>query len=415
MSVNPSQPRDRHLTYDSNNTNASGGSTGGLFGSTTTNSASGGTGLFGQSTTNQNTQSTGGLFGNTAASNTGATNSGGLFGNANSNTGGLFGNLGNTNTNKPAVSTSIFGAAPSNAPSAAGLSLGGSTAQTAQIQSGSNTAIDLAHVRSTTKFDVLQQALQDEISKVDQAILNQQNHCREVGDLLPKIQESVTHLAPAIEYVSHKMDELESGLENDALAIVNIRDGEVRRDEGEAKCVFRNIDRLKVPRQYQIAGSDLNGQSVLGASGNSNVGLSGWWNQPQTVRGARSTAGQSIQLVTDDKDESREAGPKTLVELFDNRTEDFKTVGQRHERLLAEIETFLDGLEDKVITKERELNERLSYSNVDAEVRRQEEKDRMMNQLKFVFGEVQRGLYDTADSIGGVHDGVQELASYAIR
>lgn len=415
MSVDGSLPTDWQLTYSSNNASASGSSTGGLFGNTANNPISSGSGLFGQSTTNQNTQSTGGLFGNTTANTTATANTGGLFGNTTTNTGGLFGNVGNTNANKPAASTSIFGAAPSNTTSTPGLSLGISSVQPAQIQSASNTAIDLVHVRSTTKFDLLQQALQDEISKVDQAILNQQNHCREVGDLLPKIQESVIHLAPAIEYVSHKMDELESGLENDAVAIVNVRDGEVRRDEGEVKCVFRNVDRLKVPRQYQITGSDPNGQSVLGASGSSNIGLSGWWNQPQTARGARSTVNQSMQLVTDDKDEVREAGPKTLVEMFDSRTEDFRTVGQRHKQLLGEIERFLDGLEDKVITKERELNDRLSYGNVDAELRQQEERDKMMNQLKFVFGEVQKGLYDSADRIGGVHDGVQELASYAMR
>ena len=71
------------------------------FGTTVTNSNSNTGGLFGNTNSNtNNSTTTGGLFGNT--NNNTNTNTGGLFGNTNSNTntntGGLFGNT-NSNTN----------------------------------------------------------------------------------------------------------------------------------------------------------------------------------------------------------------------------------------------------------------------------------------------------------------------------
>ena len=51
-------------------------------------------------------------------------------------------------------------------------------------------------------------------------------------------------LAPAIDFVGSKLEELETGLENDADAVVGLRDGDVRKDEGEAKCVDRKSTRL---------------------------------------------------------------------------------------------------------------------------------------------------------------------------
>lgn len=206
------------------------------------------------------------------------------------------------------------------------------------------------------------------------------------------------------------------GLGNDAESIVAFIHGELRTDEGEAKCVFRNVDRMTVPRQYQIPGNTIDGAtgntSVLGNSMMNGTGLSGWWNQPQTHRGARSVsgiAGQSVQLVNEDVDDGSSTGPKTMIDLFETRTEQFKRVNEEQTRLLSEIEDFVEGLEEKVMLKEREIYERLNYGNANTAERRAEEKERQMNQLKFVFGEVQRGLYEMADKVGTTKDGILEL------
>lgn len=257
--------------------------------------------------------------------------------------------------------------------------------------------------------------------------MNAQKDCEALSTLLPSVVQSGSQLAPSIDYVSTKLDELENGLENDAEAIVSFRDGEVRGDAGEAKCVFRSVDRLKVPRQYQVVGNTLEvndarvgGTSVLGAStlnGTSGTGLSGWWNQPHTLRGSRSASNignQSVQLVNDDAEATDSAEPKSLISLFDSRAEKFKQVNDRQKALLSEIEDFVEGLEEKVVYKEREVMERLNYGNgqnraVEAAERREEERERQMAQLRFVFGEVQRGLFEMANKVSRTRDGVVEL------
>ena len=268
------------------------------------------------------------------------------------------------------------------------------------------------HIRSTTKFDHLQKLIQDEIASLDNAILNSQKTCEDLGNLLISVRTEGSQQAPGVDYVTTKLEELEQGLENDAEAIVSFREGENRWDEGEAKCVFRAVDRLKVPRQYQVAEQPSGSTSVLGTSTMNSTGLSGWWNQPQTLRGSRSTTGaggQSVQLVNEDGDDSSSHGPKNLIDLFHGRAEGFKKVNQDQRRLLSEIEDFVEGLEEKVVTREREVNERLNYGNVNAAQRREEEKERQMNQLRFVFGEVQRGLFDAAEKVSTTRDGIAEL------
>lgn len=269
--------------------------------------------------------------------------------------------------------------------------------------------------------------MQSEITSLDTAILNAQKDCEALSTLLPSVVQAGGQLAPSIDYVSTKFDELENGLENDAEAIVSFRNRELRNDEGEVKCVFRSVDRLKVPRQYQVVGntvevndSRVGGTSALGAStlnGTSGTGLSGWWNQPHTLRDTRSASNlgnQSVQLVNDDAEALDSAEPKSLISLFDSRTENFQRINNRQKELLSEIEDFIEGLEDKVMYKEREVMERLNYGNaqnraVEAAERREEERDRQMGQLRFVFGEVQRGMFETADKISRTRDGVVEL------
>lgn len=295
-------------------------------------------------------------------------------------------------------------------------------AQQPNVPTSSTPQIDLTHIRSTTKFDHLQQQLQQDIQGLDTAILNQQTDCDQgLAAVLPNIKDTGSQLAPSIDYVSTKLDELESGLENDAEAIVNFRDSEMKQDEAELKCVFRNVDRLKVPRHYQIVGNAADnpagGTSMLGSSAINSTGLSGWWNQPQTLRGMRSTSGiggQPLQLVAEDTDDGSSSGPNTMVDLFDARAEEFKKVNEEQKRLLAEIEDFIEGLEEKVITKEQEINERLNYGNANAMERKEQEKQRKMNQLGFVFGEVQRGLYEVADKVGTTRDGIIELGTMSM-
>ena len=275
------------------------------------------------------------------------------------------------------------------------------------VVGGSQTQIDITHLRSTTKYDQLTPDLQKELEAVDTLIVNQIKLASEVADLLPTVITAGESLPSGVEFVGQKLDELEAGLGNDAEAVVAARDGDVKKNELEAKCVFRAVDRLKMPRQYQQVASaqngTLNGGGIYGGSG-----LSGWWNNPQTLKGSvrgGHAQGDKVQLPGEDAEDVD--GPKSLVELFNTRADDMQDMIQSNRQLLGEIEQFVQGLEGKVVGKERELNDRLNYGDRNGAAF--SERDHQLQLLQYVFGEVHRSLYDVADKVGAARDDVAQL------
>ena len=246
--------------------------------------------------------------------------------------------------------------------------------------------------------------LQTEIENLDNAIQNEITKANEIPLLLAKMTETGDVIPGAIELVNGKLEEVETGLENDADSIVALRDGAAKKGEGEAKCVFRSIDRLKVPRQYQVGHKQNESMSggVYGASG-----LSGWWNNPQILKAStRGSSGQA-QTMQLPGEEVEDTGPKSLVELFNNRAEDMSEIMKSNRELLVDIEDFVAGLEDKVRGKERQLNERLNYGGQSGDSL--SEKEHQLQLLKYVFGEVDRSMYEVAGKVGACRDDVLGL------
>jgi hypothetical protein len=217
------------------------------------------------------------------------------------------------------------------------------------------------------------------------------------------LEELGQNLPAGLDLVSAQLEHLTNGLENDAEAVVAVRDGTLKKGEGEAKCVFRAVDRLKVPRQYQVGhkqNESING-GVYGGSG-----LSGWWNNPQTLKSTTKadTKGETMQLPGEDVDDS---GPKNLVEMFNSRAGEMAELMGSNRTLLAEIEDFVGGLEDKIRSKERQLNERMNLGVENGQ--NVGEKEHQLQLLKYVFGEVDRGMYEVAGKVGAARDDVLEL------
>ncbi|EHY54087.1 hypothetical protein ABEF92_008166 [Exophiala dermatitidis] len=319
-----------------------------------------------------------------------------------------------TSTNKPTLNLGLSTTTP--APTNTGSSLFGgqntnqpatSTTTNPVAGASSQAAIDINHLRSTTKFDQLTPDLQKEIENVDTMIFNQIRLASEVADLIPTVIAAGETLPHSVDFVSQKLEEVETGLGNDAEAIVAVKDGELKKGELEAKCVFRAVDRLKMPRQYQVI-SHTQPENLAGSGIYGGAGLSGWWNNPQTLKGSvRGTTaqGHTIQLPGEDTEDIQ--GPKSLIELFNTRADEMAENIQSARQLLGDIEEFVQGLEGKVIVKERELHERLSYG--DRKENGMSEKDHQIQLLRYVFGEVQRSLYDVADKVGATRDEVAQL------
>ncbi|KIV86641.1 hypothetical protein PV11_02241 [Exophiala sideris] len=315
-----------------------------------------------------------------------------------------------TSTSKPTLNLGMSTTAPANqgsslfaqstAPSGANASTNAAPGTSSQPQ------IDLAHLRSTTKYDQLTPDLQREIENVDTMIFTQIKLASEVSDLLPTVTAAGETLPNGVEFVTQKLDEVEAGLGNDAEAILAARDGDVKKGELEAKCVFRAIDRLKMPRQYQTGHTQ--NETLSSGSMYGGAGLSGWWNNPQTLKGSvrgGSAQGHTIQLPGEDAEDIQ--GPKSLIDLFNTRADGMQDTIRDHRQLLGEIEDFVQGLEGKVIGRERELNERLAYGDRDGSA--MSERDHQIQLLRYVFGEVQRSLYDVADKVGAARDDVAQL------
>jgi nucleoporin p58/p45 len=393
--------------------------TGGLFGTSASQPAPS-SGLFGMAAS-QATPS-GGLFGSTTQS----TQGGGLFGAASSQpapSGGLFGAapqaaqggglFGGTSSN---TSQSVFGAtqAAQGTSLLAGSRLGGAAPPAGMLNLGqqstlgtssSNARIDLEHLRPTTKFDQLTEELQREILNLDTAILNEINRCNEVSDLLPTIEATGSNIPNDVAYVTQKLEEVETGLENDAEEVQNLKEHIVKKDANEAKVCFREVDRLKMPSQYQasVTGPAASVSGVYGGHG-----LSGWWNHPQTLqrtlRGGTGTGGsRSLQLPGDEDEDTLAGAPANVIDFFDRRTVEMRKSLAENKALLTEIEEFVISVENKIAAKQQELMGR------EGRAPGAQGDDDQVGLFRYVFGEFERSLYEVADKVGGARDGVQDL------
>lgn len=272
--------------------------------------------------------------------------------------------------------------------------------------STSSARIDLEHLRPTTKFDQLTEELQREIVTLDTVILNEINRCNEVSDLLPTIAASGSNVPNDVIYVTQKLEEVETGLENDAEDIQSMKEDTVRKDANEAKICFREVDRLKMPSQYQAS---VTGPATSVSGGvYGGHGLSGWWNHPQTlqrsIRGGTGAGGSRVlQMPGNEDDDGMANGPTSIVDFFDRRTEEMSKALAENKSLLVEIEEFVTSVESKIAMKQREVMGRDGSANGI-----QGEEDQI-GLLRYVFGEFERSLYEVADKVGGARDGVQEL------
>jgi hypothetical protein len=195
--------------------------------------------------------------------------------------------------------------------------------------------------------------------------------------------------------VREKFDELSLALENDAADIVELRDRVVRRDVAEGRLCWKSVDRLKMPSQYQTRGhhgGGGGGETVYGGAG-----LSGWWNNP--TMSTRNRHNGQKNVVVEEESELEIAGG-TLVDLLNGRVDEMAGMLADRRELLGEVEGFVGNVEGKIHARERELVDGIGGTG---------ERDRQIRMLRYVFGEVERGLYEVAERVGESRERVMEL------
>ncbi|KAH6631338.1 nucleoporin FG repeat region-domain-containing protein [Chaetomium tenue] len=344
-------------------------STGGLFGGTTTSQPAQAGGLFGGTQTQQPQQQAGGLFGGAATQQQQQQPqaAGGLFGGSTANTGGMFGT-------KPAAATTgggLFGQTQSQPQQsqAGGLTLGQSTAQQQTVP---GVRIDLSNIKSTTRFNDLQETLQKEIAQIDEAIQRCIKDKDAVDAFLPSHGEQLAAIPTDVGFVTRKSEGAHNALSSDIRAIDQLREL-VKTDAGHARLSFKAIDNLKLPSQYHQAGL--------------------WANRGQQVGGA-GAGGQGgaadAQSNTD------------LISFFSATAGEMDDMMKKYEQNLGEIEVHLHGVQGNMLEQMQRVAAQ-SKSTTPGGV------DQRVVELAAVLRDFEESILKVAGVVGGVKEGVTEL------
>ncbi|KAI3395866.1 hypothetical protein diail_803 [Diaporthe ilicicola] len=397
-----------------------------LFGSSTATAGAGagagtgGGGLFGAPATSQPQQAGGGLFGsgagtsataqpalggggglfNTAATQPAPAAGGGLFNNTQNPAGSLFGGgAGNTNTantgtaslfgQKPAQSGGLFGGQattqPGQAPS--GGLFGALNQSTNQQQQQSNPTlgstmnsqvvpgvrIDLSNLKSTTRFNDLQEDLQKEIANIDKFIQNCVSQKDQLDAFMPAHGEQLSAIPGDVRFVGRKYAAVDSALGADLHAIKQMRDL-VKSDADEAKLSFSAVDNLMLPSQYHVSNTPgFFGSSTRDSSGSAGKG-----------------GGDDDKTASD------------LVGYFSKQVDEMDEQIRRFQKNVREIEMHLGGVQQNVVDQASRLqNGGGGFGAGSAEEKQME--------LYAVLRDFEESILQVAGVVGAGREGVTEL------
>ncbi|GAB1318496.1 Nucleoporin [Madurella fahalii] len=375
--------------------------TGGLFGQQTTNQPQQQPGgLFGSATTAQQPQQTGGLFGGTTTTQPAQTGgffgasatqqqqpqaTGGLFGASTANTGGMFG--------KPAASTAgglfgqtakpqgggLFGLSqPAAQPQQqqqqqqqqaqqVGLTMGQSANKQPQVVPG--VRIDLSNIKSTTRFNDLQESLQKEIAMIDEAIQKCIQDRDAVEAFLPKHAEQLAAIPTDVSFVTRKSEGANNALSSDVVAIDQLREL-VKTDADNARLSFKAIDNLKLPTQYHQAGL--------------------WSTRGQQAAASGGSADADAQSNAD------------LISFFSKTADEMDEMMKKFEKNLGEIEVHLHGVQGNMV-------EQLQRAAAHSRNASQGGVNEQVLELAAVLRDFEESILKVAGAVGSVKEGVTGL------
>ncbi|EHA47979.1 hypothetical protein MGG_10698 [Pyricularia oryzae 70-15] len=378
---------------------------GGLFGNATQQTTgSGGGGLFGNST--QQTTASGGLFGGSTQQNTGA-GGGGLFGNSTQQTttggGGLFGNslsqpqqqaqqqqkpslFGNTllgQSQQPQQQQQqqqqpggMFGRTFNSSTAAPpGLTMGQSTNQSQQVVPG--VRIDLSNLKSTTRFNDLEETIQKEIQKIDKGIQAVINQCNDVEAFMPAHGEQLAAIPNDVRFVTRKYDGAADTLSEDAQAVKAVREL-VHVDAEQAKLSFKAVDNLKLPAQYHTAGL--------------------WRQQQDAVAAAAGDAGGAGAGSGDSNAD--------LIAFFSQTADEMDEQLQKFQRNLSEIESHMNAVGGNLVDQlQRAATARNNGTNGTGPGGQEDQ----VAELAEVLRGFESTILGVASSVGSAREGVTSL------
>ena len=247
-----------------------------------------------------------------------------------------------------------------------GLTLGQSTQQQ-QVVPG--VRIDVSNIRPTTRFNDLQEDLQNRIAEIDRAIQGFIAQKNELDAFMPAHGEQLSCIPTDVNFVGRKASGVESALTGDAVAVKQLREL-VKVDADNARLSFKAVDNLKLPTAYHQAGL----WSTRGQQG----GAGG---------GAGDADGESNSV---------------LVDFFSRTADEMGDTMKKFEGNLTEIELHLHAVQGNVL----EQLQRVAATPKDGVQNRADEK---VVELAAVLRDFEESILQVAGVVGGAREGMTSL------
>jgi nucleoporin p58/p45 len=260
--------------------------------------------------------------------------------------------------------------------------MGQSTAGQQQVVPG--VRIDLSNIKSTTRFNDLQESIQKELAMIDEAIQKCIKEKDAIEAFLPSHGDQLAAIPTDVSFVSRKSEGAHTALAGDVVAIDQLREL-VKQDAGHARLSFRAIDNLKLPTQYHQAGlwSSSRAQQVGGGGGGGGAGTG--------AGGGSGAVAAGEQSNTD------------LISYFSRTADEMDEMMRKFEKNLGEIEVHLHGVQGNMLEQMQRVaaqnNKNAAQGGVDERV----------VELASVLRDFEESILKVAGAVGTVKEGVTEL------
>lgn len=226
--------------------------------------------------------------------------------------------------------------------------------------------IDVSNLRSTTRFNDLQEDLQRQITSLDDAIQKCIKDCEAVDAFMPSHQEQLEAIPRDVAFVARKSEGMHGALASDVVAIKQLRDL-ANEDCDNARLSFRAIDNQKLPTQYHQAGL---------------------W----STRAQQGTAGGGDAEVEGNSD---------LISFFSKTADEMDDTMRRFQGNLGEIELHLRGLQENMLEEIMRLSALSQQNGAGADDR--------VAELAAVLRDFEESILRVASDVGGVREGMTGL------
>lgn len=227
--------------------------------------------------------------------------------------------------------------------------------------------IDLSNLKSTTRFNDLQEDLQKQIADIDKFIQNCVAQKDQLDAFLPAHGEQLSAIPGDVRFVSRKHAAVDSAIGSDLHAIKQMRDL-VKSDAEEASLSFSAVNNLLLPSDYH--------------------------NKPNFFSPSTRDGGDSAKDGDGEKSD--------LVSYFSKQVDDMDEQIKRFQKNVREIETHLGGVEHNINEQASRLQHGAgSFGAGSAE-------DKQM-ELYAVLRDFEESILQVAGVVGGAREGVTEL------